>query len=90
MQTLNGRIVNHAIEIEGDHGWEKLHSNHSIPTTLDEIKEDVFKPFVVFEYVSNFSATHGLMANSADEALQEYSELGIEAEDLQGVALIKF
>jgi len=58
--------------------------------TLRLINEDSFDPYVIFEYISNFSVLHGLMANSADEALQEHGELGIEAINLQAVAVLDF
>lgn len=58
-----------------------IHYNHSIPTCIDEIKEDVFTPFVVFEQCSNYPILHGVMAANADEALQEVFNLLIESAD---------
>lgn len=73
---MKARVINHKILIgEMD---DVIHSNHSIPTTLDEINEDVWSPFVVFEQVGNYPLVHGIMAASADEALQEVFDFLIE------------
>jgi len=38
MTTLKARITNHKIMVqEQDDSWTPIHSNHSIPTTLDEV-----------------------------------------------------
>lgn len=68
-----------------------IHSNHSIPTTEWEIKEDVWQPYAVFESCTNYPHIHGVMASSADDALQQIAEIDdVEPSDLIGVVELEF
>jgi len=78
---IKGTIKNEKIYICDN---DIIHYNHSIPTTIHEIEEDVFFPFVVYESCTNSPILHGVMAPSKDEALQEANDLLIENDDEHG------
>ena len=76
-QILNGSVYDTEKKPSiyvGDN-LDLIHYNHSIPETLDEIKQDVWSPFVVFEQCANYPILHGVMAPSADEAMQEILDI---------------
>lgn len=69
---INGKSE---IVVNNDNGdWEMVHNNHNIPTNYDDIREDSFEPFAVYEHCSNYPLVHGIMAANADEAMQEVFE----------------
>jgi len=52
---------------------ETIHVNHT-SEDINDIKEDVYKPFAVAEEVSNFARIHLLTAANENEALQAIDE----------------
>lgn len=70
-KTYQAQIINDKIYICDEGDWVVIHDNHSIPDALDEILDDVYNAYVVFEYATNYPLLHGVMAPSADEALEE-------------------
>lgn len=86
---MKAKIIGNNIHI--GKGEDLIHYNHSIPTTLDEIEDDVWEPYVVYEGYSNWPILHGLMAEDKDIALQEIADIaGIDTNDLFAVNKLKF
>jgi hypothetical protein len=65
----NGKLIT----VDSSGNLQTIHINHT-HETLQDIKEDSFKPFAVAEEVSNFARIHLITAQSEDEALQAIDE----------------
>ncbi len=50
-----------------------IHVNHT-SNTIEEIKEDIYKPFFVAEAITNFARIHLLTARDEQNALETISE----------------
>lgn len=57
----------------GKYGQETIHVIHC-SETIDELKEDVYKPYLVAEECTNFARIHLVTDRSEDEALQQVDE----------------
>lgn len=73
----------------GKFGEETIHLIHC-GETLEEIKDDVAKPYLVAEECTNFARIHLVTDFSEDEALQQVDEYlreeeGVEESHLIGV-----
>lgn len=66
-----------------------IHINHGIPMSKEELKEDVYSPFIVFQGISNFCRNHGVMAATDTEALELVAEYLTEKEgyDMEYVSM---
>ena len=65
----------------------KIHVIHC-SETIEEIMEDLYAPYIVYEQVTNFPRLHLVTAWSKDNALQEVYEYLLEKEDDNNPQLI--
>jgi hypothetical protein len=52
-----------------------IHNNHSLPETFDEMQEEIFRMFIIYEPCGNSSIGHGISAPSPEEAIEELCEI---------------
>ena len=72
---------------KGNYGEETIHLIHC-SETLEEIKEDIAKPFIVAEECTNFPRIHLVTDFSENEALQQVDEYLREQEGVEETHLI--
>lgn len=86
MHTLETNEHNELVAV-GKFGEETIHIIHC-GETLEEIKEDVAKPYLVAEECTNFARIHLVTDFSEDEALQQVDEYLREKENVEETHLI--
>jgi len=69
------------------YGQETIHIIHC-SDSLEELKEDTAKPYLVAEECTNFARVHLVTDFSEDEALQQVDEYLREKEDVEYTHLI--
>ena len=86
MYTIKENNKNKLVAV-GKFGEESIHLIHCA-NTLEELREDTAKIFIVAEECTNFARIHLVTDFSADEALQQVSEYLFEKEDVENPHLI--
>lgn len=89
---------NNTLKVMDGDGIETIHIFHG-PETMQDVRDDIYQPFLVFESVSNFSRLHLVMALSEHEALEtitdteEYNDaelLGVETLSIDKFYKVEF
>lgn len=69
---------------------EVIHINHGIPSSIKDIEEDVWDPYLVFESCTNYPLVHGIMAESEYHAMEQVNDTLAEGETIIGCNQLNF
>jgi len=67
----DNKITGWAIQHERTDAIETIHIDHTLWTTIEDAKEDIWAPFVVYEECGNYARMHLVCDSCEDYALQE-------------------